>query len=636
MARGVRWRFGWLWACLAFLTQAGCGDSSVPVEERPTVERPAGDDGVASETKTAGAAAAATTEEGSGSSSAPGLTAGGGAFSPTGAASADEGEPPSDSTNPADSAEAKSAPDSTGKSNANKSGKKLNPLRSPGTKPAEDAVPQAKPASDAGDDSPREKPGETAKSPGGVDSPVAKPGQSRIAIFAGWTKPDAALVLTGRQNGYIEPCGCAGLVNQKGGMARRLTMIRDLSERGWPVAALDVGNQVKRFGRQSEIKFQIALDGLRQMDYRVIGLGPDDLRLSSGELFAAASEEPYRFVSSNVTVLDPSVTPLFRVLDVGELKVGVTTVLGDEYRERVKSDEVSTRSAEEGLKAAAKGLAAEKCDWLVLLVYGSMDETRALAKKFPQFQLIVTSGGAEEPAFEPDVLPGTQTRVIQVGAKGMYAGVVGLYREGKTRVRYQRVPLDDRFADAPEMLRLLGAYQDQLREAGLEGLEVKASPHPTGRSFVGSEKCGECHSKAFAKWQETGHGKATESLVNPGERSEIQRHFDPECISCHVTGWEPQRFFPFKSGYLGLKETPALKGSGCENCHGPGGAHVAAEEGGKSAASLLKQLRGEMQLPLKAAQAKCVECHDHDNSPQFHHEGAFEKYWQKVAHPGKD
>src|SRR6187401_616745 len=40
-------------------------------------------------------------------------------------------------------------------------------------------------------------------------------------IFVDWPKPDVTLVFTGEQDGYIEPCGCAGLENQKGGFRRR-------------------------------------------------------------------------------------------------------------------------------------------------------------------------------------------------------------------------------------------------------------------------------------------------------------------------------------------------------------------------------------------------------------------------------
>lgn len=511
---------------------------------------------------------------------------------------------------------------------------KPNPLRSgagANDAAAGEGSPGGKPAGE-------KPPGEASAKPAGEKpSKSGGAGTARVALFEGWPKPDAVLVLTGRQNGYIEPCGCAGLANQKGGLARRASFLKQMQDDGWPVVAFDLGNQVKRFGRQSEIKFQMAVEGLRQMDYQAIGLGPDDLRLSATELFAIASEEPKRFVSANVTVIDREATPGWKTVEAGGLKLGVVAVLADEYADRVKNDEVQVRPAAEALAEAAAELAKAECDWQVLLVYGSIDDTRKLAKQFPQFQIAATAGGAEEPAFEPEVLADSGARIVQVGAKGMYAGAIGLYRDGETRLRYQRVPLDARYADSPEMLRLLAAYQDQLQEAGLEGLGLRQLAHPSGRSFTGSEKCGECHTKAMAKWLETGHGKATETLVHPEERSEVPRHYDPECLSCHVTGWEPQKMFPYKSGYLGLKETPHLTASGCENCHGPGSAHVAAESGeGAPSASLVAQLRKEMQLPLAQAQQKCIECHDHDNSPEFHHDKAFDEYWKRIEHPGKD
>ena len=48
---------------------------------------------------------------------------------------------------------------------------------------------------------------------------------SDAKLFQGWGKPDVALLITGRQHGYIEPCGCTGLTNQRGGLARRLSLI---------------------------------------------------------------------------------------------------------------------------------------------------------------------------------------------------------------------------------------------------------------------------------------------------------------------------------------------------------------------------------------------------------------------------
>jgi hypothetical protein len=66
---------------------------------------------------------------------------------------------------------------------------------------------------------------------------------------------------------------------------------------------------------------------------------------------------------------------------------------------------------------------------------------------------------------------------------------------------------------------------------------------------------------------------------------------------------------------------------------------VAAEGGAEKVAEAEQQARRKaMQLPLAGgvAEKKCMECHDLDNSPDFHVKGAFDKYWKKVEHQGKD
>ncbi len=44
--------------------------------------------------------------------------------------------------------------------------------------------------------------------------------------FDGWSTPSVVLLVTGQQHGYIEPCGCTKLANQKGGLARRHTLAK--------------------------------------------------------------------------------------------------------------------------------------------------------------------------------------------------------------------------------------------------------------------------------------------------------------------------------------------------------------------------------------------------------------------------
>jgi hypothetical protein len=473
-----------------------------------------------------------------------------------------------------------------------------------------------------------------------AEDPPAAAKNEQGDLFKDWPQPKFVLFITGQQMGYLEPCGCTGLTNQKGGLARRHTLARQLSKRGWPMLAVDAGNQVHRFGRQSEIKFQVTVEALKKIGYQAIAFGIDDLRLSSGELAAvtlANDGGTTPFLCANAAVIDRALTPTHHILEIAGKKVGVTAVVGSDFQTKIIGGDVILTTPEAGLDAVLPQLKAAKCDWLVLLAHAPLAESQKLAEKYPDFQVVISGDGIGEPEYQPQTVGASKSLLMKVGGKGMFVGVLGFFDDPQTPWRYQKVALDDRFADSAEMLAILASYQEQLKTIGLAGLGLKPIVHPTGHEFVGTDKCKDCHSKAFAVWEKTPHAHATESLVHPPERSEIARHFDPECLSCHVTGWNPQKYFPYASGYVSLEKTPHLLGSGCENCHGPGSAHVAAESGeGNPSAETLAQLRAAMRLPLAKAETKCMECHDLDNSPDFHDAGAFQTYWKDIEHKGRD
>ncbi|MBT3889503.1 MAG: hypothetical protein HOF72_02665, partial [Planctomycetaceae bacterium] len=47
----------------------------------------------------------------------------------------------------------------------------------------------------------------------------------------------------------------------------------------------------------------------------------------------------------------------------------------------------------------------------------------------------------------------------------------------------------------------------------------------------------------------------------------------------------------------------------------------------------LLSARQALRLSIAAAKEhQCTTCHDLDNSPDFHDEGAFEKYWDQIKH----
>jgi len=454
------------------------------------------------------------------------------------------------------------------------------------------------------------------------------------AVFTDWKPPRMLLVVTGQLDGYIEPCGCTGKENQKGGLSRRQNFLRAVTTAGWPVVAVDLGGQVKRFGRQTEIKFQSIADGLRQMGYSAVGFGPGDLRLPAEELVAAVApvgDQPTPFVSANVGLLglDANITPRFRVVEAGGIKVGITCVLGDAEAAQVRNDAIEVVPAAKALEAVVPELAKAGCSHRVLLSWASPEETKVLAERFPQFDIVVTAGGADEPPAQLPVLP-TKTKLVELGHKGMFAVAIGLF-DGEPAFRSQRVPLDARWGESPDMIKLLAAYQSQLESLGLEGLLLATVRHPSGRRFAGSAACADCHKEAYDVWKDTPHAKALTTL----EEQSPRRDGDPECLSCHVVGWAPQRFEPFEGGFTGVATTPHLAHQGCENCHGPAAAHAAVERGDVRATTAERdKLRAELAMSLDTPEAKtkvvnnCLECHDLDNSPNFD----FDEYWPAVEH----
>ena len=120
--------------------------------------------------------------------------------------------------------------------------------------------------------------------------------------------------------------------------------------------------------------------------------------------------------------------------------------------------------------------------------------------------------------------------------------MIGFFDDAEQPVRFRMVPLELKLGESDEMRQLMAIVSRPTAAAG-----PRRAGHQAGRciraagTFVGSKTCGDCHTKAYAIWLKTPHAKALDTL----EKLKPARQFDPECLSCHVTGWEPQKFYPF-------------------------------------------------------------------------------------------
>lgn len=470
--------------------------------------------------------------------------------------------------------------------------------------------------------------------------------------FLSWPKPAAVLVATGEQQGYFEPCGCTA--NQLGGMTRRAGLFRKLQGLNWDVRGVDVGSLSRRTGIQAQIKFETNLQALRDLKYVALGIGPEELRLDPGYLLSQHITEGsdfLAFVSANLTFFGSRDvgTPLARqIVTVGGLRIGITSILSETLRNEVFPANTPSADAEwsdprQALKTVLEEFEAEQVQFRVLLSQATLEESREFARQFPEFNILITAQGFGEGEQKTENIGPVQ--MIQPGEKGKTAGVIGIYpNDAAQPIRFELVKLTgDTFGDDPAMVKLMEDYQRRLTEQQVVSAEPPAG-HPSGASFVGAQKCGECHSKALAVLEKTPHIHAFESLDPQFKRHGYERLHgvsrvnDPECLSCHVTGWDPQNYVRFRSGFLnGAFATDEaernleklLAGNQCENCHGPGSQHVELVESSADPAVAGESVRVTLD---QARSNTCVRCHDGDNSPEFD----FDKYWEQVRHPDRD
>ncbi|MEM1061013.1 MAG: multiheme c-type cytochrome [Planctomycetota bacterium] len=492
-------------------------------------------------------------------------------------------------------------------------------------------------------------------------SPPPQPERDPLAPLDG---AEAVLLLTGEVYGYLEPCGCSA--NQSGGVARRSSVFKTLEARGLPVAAVDLGGSVRRSRKQTEFKFTALQDAMRDLGYRAMGLGVEELRFSPGFLISQHlydsewTDRPLSFLGANVIFYDvPDLDGgprKYEIVDAGPFRVGVTAVIGDSLRDTVLPDgayaEFSTVPPGDVLPGVIDELEAAGVDQIVLLAYADAVEAADLATSDPRIDVVVSALGPEDPDPNQERL-GDQW-LLRAGHKGKHVVLLGLSRgeDGRVAASPATVEVSGKLFEHDAAMDLhMATYQTNLNDAVYEVFDdIPAGDPPGGGAYVGAETCGNCHRSAYEKWASSRHSLGYASLSEGRHNFEgdwVPRSNDPECLSCHVTGWNPQEYFPYTTGFLPEqiaedRGTPdrfhLLQGNQCENCHGPGERHATTMKAwldDKNSVPRAEFAVASRMMELTLAEARdeiCLRCHDVDNSPHFD----FDTYWPKVAHPGKD
>lgn len=417
------------------------------------------------------------------------------------------------------------------------------------------------------------------------------------------SRPDLTLIVSGQEFGYLEPCGCAE--GQIGGFPRRDSILFQLTSEGKNLMKLANGNLIADAGQQSEMKAEIGFAALKEMAYAAFNVGPRDLLLGVERLKSFSNTSGIPFLSANLfqgksLVFDSFVLRAVKLRNtqVEVAIVGVTSQDFEIYAENAGPD-LTLNTPASVLRLLIPQLAAE-CEFIVLLAHVDIDEAKALAKAFPQIDVIIIGDEKSEAQREP--ISVADTVLLNPGTKGKAVGMLDIRwdtDENRADTHFELLTLSDRIPDSPRMTDLLFVYQ-QMLEAENMAADVKQEPLSTGGMYAGNTSCKTCHALEYASWKKTKHSHAYHTLVEKGHET------DPDCLTCHTVG------FGFQTGFLSDSQTPTLMDVGCETCHGVGGNHVKNPQKGYG----------------QVTQMNCLTCHTTENSPEFD----VSVYFPKILH----
>lgn len=338
------------------------------------------------------------------------------------------------------------------------------------------------------------------------------------------------LIVSGQKLDYLEPCGCAE--GQLGGFPRRDSILLQLASDGKNLLPVANGNLISDAGRQSELKAEIAFTALKEMGYVAFNVGSRDLLLGVEQLKYFSNTSGIPFLSTNLFQGDEHVFQPFVFQSVKHrdrhVRVAIVGIISQQFGIYAESASVDLKlkTPEVVLKKVIPQLSNES-EFIVLLAHADIAEAKALAKTFPQIDVVVTGREQDEELKQPIFV--RSTVLLNPGKKGKFLGSLDIRwnnNEKRAKSHFELLTLSERIPDSPRMVDLLALYQQMLASESLaEDVEQVVS---TGGMYVGNASCKGCHAAEYTSWNKTKHAHAYHTLVEKGHAADLT------CLTCHT------------------------------------------------------------------------------------------------------
>ncbi|NOZ70256.1 MAG: hypothetical protein GXP46_13680 [Deferribacteres bacterium] len=287
-------------------------------------------------------------------------------------------------------------------------------------------------------------------------------------------------------NGKLEPCGCSPKTDY-GGVARLAGYISRYGGELSPYLLIDAGNFTSQDTPQGRLQAEAMLKSFSIMKYDAVALLRNEKAFA--EDFLSSLIRKYNIPAVSDSPPHPRTVTLRR----GGINVNISISAVD-YRK----DALNIFLTDTPLPGPA-GMG----EWDIII--NSSGEIQEEPLKVNG--AIIVSGYPE--GKRPGLLR------LEIDTKGDITGF-----------RHEWLRLGSNTEEDADVRNVLDDYDS--RVAGL--LKESGEP-PGGTTYLGVEKCAECHQPFVESWQKTRHAKAFASLQQAGKGA------DPECIVCHTVGF---------------------------------------------------------------------------------------------------
>jgi 2',3'-cyclic-nucleotide 2'-phosphodiesterase (5'-nucleotidase family) len=334
------------------------------------------------------------------------------------------------------------------------------------------------------------------------------------------------------------------------------------------------------------------------------GLGEMDLNYGLDFLRKVNEENKLNYTNANVrdAATGELILPEYLIVEKNGIKFGIISVLDPNYKIMTMANNDPEFEIQDPVTVLRELVprVREEADTILLLSHLGDKNTDIAVKEVKGIDLCVIGHTFRSLHTERIV---DDTAMLTATNEGKFLGRADLFiddKEGQLMAfDVEIIDLGPEMADSEEVLQQIKEY----KESFAKFQEVKRADFPRNlgsdkEQFLVDRSCMGCHTDAWNVYARSGHKKAFATLRNKGQ------NFEPECLSCHTTG------YMHKNGYADARPYNYLVNVQCEACHGYGTEH---SRDGKMAA---------------LAKDSCVICHDKENSPDFD----YATYWEKIKH----